>query len=105
MNLFIAKEASYLYSLTMEHWKIHIKGNVQGVGFRSAARQQAEESHVTGFARNEPDGSVYIEAEGNPRDLEQFYEWCRQGSEAADVEKVQIDKHENVKNHDAFKTF
>ena len=56
--------------------------------FRDSARRQANELGVTGFARNEPDGTVYIEAEGDEKTLEKFLVWCRQGPAQAKVEKV-----------------
>jgi acylphosphatase len=35
-------------------------------------------------------GSVYIEAEGEARNLEKFLDWCRLGPEGAKVEKIEI---------------
>lgn len=45
---------------------------------------------VSGFVRNEPDGSVYIESEGNDLDVKQFIEWCKKGPPAAKVTAVQV---------------
>lgn len=39
-------------------------GKVQGVGFRATARECARAAGVTGFVRNEEDGSVLMEAQG-----------------------------------------
>lgn len=39
-------------------------GEVQGVGFRYKATQVARELKLTGFVRNESDGTVYMEAQG-----------------------------------------
>lgn len=39
-------------------------GEVQGVGFRYKATQVARELKLTGFVRNESDGSVYMEVQG-----------------------------------------
>jgi acylphosphatase len=51
---------------------VHYQGQVQGVGFRMTAVQLVRQDPVTGWVRNEPDGSVRLEAEG-PRDaLEAF---------------------------------
>jgi len=47
-----------------KHVNITVKGRVQGVGFRYSAMEAAEELGIKGFVRNMPDGSVYIEAEG-----------------------------------------
>lgn len=47
-------------------------GTVQGVGFRATARSIAEPRPVTGLVRNEPDGSVWLEAQGQPGDVQAF---------------------------------
>ena len=73
-----------------KHLNIKIYGQVQGVFFRVSAKEQAEKLGITGFARNEKDGTVYIEAEGDEKKLDQFLEWCRNGPEAAQVEKIEV---------------
>jgi acylphosphatase len=50
------------------------RGRVQGVGFRATTRQVASRFRVTGFVRNEPDGSVLCVAEGEPSEVESFLE-------------------------------
>ena len=45
-------------------------GRVQGVGFRYRAYYAARENNVTGWVRNEYDGSVEMEAEGSPENIE-----------------------------------
>lgn len=72
----------------MKHYNIRIRGHVQGVGFRYAARRAAELYDVYGFVRNEPDGTVYIEAEGETLNLDMYLEWCRKGPGYGRVEKV-----------------
>lgn len=47
-------------------------GKVQGVGFRATARSIAEPMPVTGLVRNEPDGTVWLEAQGLPQDVEAY---------------------------------
>ncbi len=58
--------------------------------FRHSARLKAREIGITGFVKNEPDSSVYMEAEGDEKTLGQFLEWCKYGSESAKVEKVEF---------------
>jgi len=60
-------------------YKIQINGRVQGVGFRWSAVREAKRKGITGFVKNMPDGSVYIEAEGSSKQLKDFYEWCKNG--------------------------
>ena len=73
----------------MTHVNIKIFGEVQGVFFRDSARLKAREIGITGFVKNEPDGAVYMEAEGDEEALGQFLEWCKYGFESAKVEKVE----------------
>lgn len=47
---------------------IRFVGQVQGVGFRWTSRKVAEELGLTGWVRNEPDGSVSMELQG-PDDM------------------------------------
>ncbi len=72
----------------MKHYNIRVQGYVQGVGFRYSVRRTAELYSITGFARNEPDGSVYMEAEGEKFNLELFLTWCRKGPGHGRVDKV-----------------
>ena len=78
----------------IKHLNISVSGIVQGVYFRDSAKQKANELGVNGFARNEPDGGVYIEAEGAEDDLKLFVAWCHEGPPRAKVEKVQVDSGE-----------
>lgn len=68
--------------------KINIYGKVQGVGFRYSALQKANEMGISGFAKNRPDGSVYIEAEAEPEIIEQFVEWCKRGPSWSRVDNL-----------------
>lgn len=45
-------------------------GSVQGVGFRYKACYSAKNRGVSGWVRNLTDGSVEMEAEGYPADIE-----------------------------------
>lgn len=70
------------------HYAIRVTGLVQGVGFRASARFEAGRLGLRGFVRNEPDGSVYAEAEGEREPLDRFVAWCRRGPPHARVENV-----------------
>jgi acylphosphatase len=63
---------------------------VQGVGFRDAAYWIARKLYVAGFIMNEPDGSVYIEAEGEKAALDEFLAWCRKGPITAKITNVEV---------------
>jgi acylphosphatase len=69
-----------------KHYNISVAGRVQGVFFRASTKTSADRLNIKGFVRNERDGSVYIEAEGEEDNLEKFIEWCKQGSSGAEVQ-------------------
>lgn len=52
--------------------KMLVKGRVQGVGFRYCTKQLADTLHIYGFAKNQDDGSVYIEASGDDKAMKRF---------------------------------
>lgn len=69
---------------------IKVFGTVQGVGFRFYTNKKAIELGLSGYVQNKPDGSVYIEAEGDEVDLQTFIDWCNIGPQWARVKKVDI---------------
>ncbi len=75
-----------------KHLNIRVHGQVQGVFFRVKAKEEADDLGVKGFARNESDGTVYIEAEGFEELVQKFTDWLRIGPPQARVESVQIEE-------------
>jgi acylphosphatase len=69
-----------------------VKGEVQGVGFRWSVQRQAGELGLTGYAENLPDGSVRVEAEGDPNRLDQLEAYLRQGPRWAEVESLDVQR-------------
>ncbi len=65
-----------------------VYGRVQGTYFRAFVRSKATELGVTGYARNMPDGTVEVLAEGDRTKLEQLIAYLHVGPPAAKVEKV-----------------
>lgn len=76
----------------MEKTRAHIfvSGRVQGVLYRSGARQKARELGITGWAHNLIDGRVELMAEGEKEKVEQFAEWCGQGPPLAKVDGEEV---------------
>ena len=68
-----------------------VSGRVQGVWFRAGTRDQALELGLCGWAKNCPDGTVEIHAEGDKKTLEQFITWCRKGPPAARVSALEVE--------------
>lgn len=56
----------------MKNYKIIVFGTVQGVGFRYTTKAIADNMGIKGIVRNQSDGTVYIEAQGNSLLLSQF---------------------------------
>lgn len=79
-----------------------VTGRVQGVGFRHFTRTQANRLGLSGWVRNERDGSVRLEAEGPEEDVQALLEAVRQGSSAARVRDVQADWDEAKGAFDGF---
>jgi acylphosphatase len=50
----------------MERRRVRYGGRVQGVGFRATAQFLARQHPVTGWVRNEEDGGVLMEVQGEP---------------------------------------
>lgn len=73
-----------------KHVTLKISGLVQGVFFRAATREQAVALNITGLVRNEPDGSVYVEAEADEQKLMEFVEWCHHGPPHAVVKTCDV---------------
>jgi acylphosphatase len=63
----------------IKHFNFTIRGRVHGVGFRFSCMETAYRYGITGIVKNQDDGSVYIEAEGEEGDLEIFRKWCSKG--------------------------
>ena len=87
-----------------QHLNIKVYGLVQGIFFRVNAKEQAEKWGITGFAQNEEDGSVYIEAEGEKENLDKFIKWCNIGPTMAQVEKVVV-AEDQFKNFSKFEVY
>jgi acylphosphatase len=65
-----------------------ILGKVQGVFFRDSTRAQARQLSIRGMARNLPDGSVEVIAQGDDAALDLLRAWLQQGPRHARVEEV-----------------
>ena len=64
-------------------------------------RDRQRKMGIKGLVKNEKDGSVYIEAEGDETTLPMFLEWCNEGPDKSTVENVALADGE-VKNYRNF---
>ena len=68
-----------------------IRGRVQGVFFRGDMRDRARSLDVSGWVRNNPDGTVEAELEGEEDRLDLLLSWCRRGPAGARVDDVGVE--------------
>jgi len=69
-------------------WRVIIRGQVQGVGFRAWTEITALELGVEGWVRNCRDGSVEALFAGTEEVVLTIIELCRQGPPGARVESI-----------------
>lgn len=74
---------------------------MQGVSFRWQTQKKAKSFGLAGFVRNEADGTVYIEVEGEDVQAAKFLDWCKKGSLFAKVENVTVEQAA-VKGYNTF---
>jgi acylphosphatase len=68
--------------------RYQVFGKVQGVFFRRSAQLEAKRLRLRGFARNLPDGSVEVIAQGAEPELDAMRQWLHRGPRGARVEAV-----------------
>lgn len=70
---------------------IRVKGQVQGVNFRSSTVTEAAALGLTGRVRNLPDGSVEVITEGARSAVEELIAWCHHGPIRAQVDNLRVE--------------
>ncbi len=86
----------------MKRYHVIIHGRVQGVMFRHNAGKIADRLNITGWVRNNPDGTVEAVFEGNEDSLEKIISWCRKGPIGARIDKVNIKEESYRGEFEAF---
>ena len=71
-----------------------IAGRVQGVWFRKYTQNKAKELGLTGWVRNEANGTVALVAEGGDEPLKKLTKWLQRGSPGAKVNTVNVNWEE-----------
>jgi len=74
----------------LKAFKATVSGKVQGVWFRDSTRQEAIKLKVTGWVKNIPGGMVYLEAEGEEKNLKSLERWLHIGSPHSRVDIVDL---------------
>jgi len=76
------------FRVSMATFRYRISGRVQGVGYRYFALIEAQVLGVAGYAKNLPDGSVEVVAEGSDEAVQAFEGRLREGPAFCRVEIV-----------------
>ena len=84
-----------------KHVKLIVHGKVQGVGFRFSCSETAFRYGILGIVKNQSDGTVYIEAEGEDENIALFMEWCENGPMWARVSELE-EEQGVLKNYTSF---
>ena len=68
-----------------------VRGQVQGVYYRAQTVEEARALRLAGYARNLPDGSVEVVAEGPRQDLDRLIDFLHRGPSLARVTGVELE--------------
>ena len=76
-----------------DHVRAHVRveGYVQGVFFRTETQSRARSRGVSGWVRNDYDGTVEAVFEGGRAAVESLVRWCGEGPRGARVDDVRVD--------------
>lgn len=80
-----------------------ISGKVQRVGFRWWIKRQADRRGITGWVRNNEDGSVEAYLQGNKEKVEELTNQCRLGPPSSQVESVEIEFKKGTEDYRDFR--
>ncbi|MCY3723473.1 MAG: acylphosphatase [Candidatus Poribacteria bacterium] len=69
-----------------------ITGRVQGVGFRNFTQLNAKQLGINGYAKNLPNGTVEVVAEGDKAQLDALIALLKKGPRYARVDSLEIDE-------------
>ena len=65
--------------------EFNFEGNVQNIGFRFEVQSQAKSLGITGYAKNNEDGSVTAQLQGNLKDINKVIKNLQ------NIDRIQID--------------
>ena len=82
-------------------YKLCFYGMVQGVGFRYTAMHAANMFRLTGYVRNEYDGSVTCEVQGDEEAIDRFVATI-QGGRFIDISRIDRTVLETVQDERSF---
>lgn len=65
--------------------EFHFEGNVQNIGFRFEVQSHAKPLGITGYAKNNDDGSVTAELQGTQKNINKVITYLK------NIDRIQID--------------
>jgi len=85
------------------HAHLIISGQVQGVGFRYSAQQQATKHGLVGWVMNREDGTVEMKVEGSEDQISEYIIEIRNGfHQFIHVDNIELEKSNNEKGYKNF---
>jgi acylphosphatase len=73
-----------------------VRGRVQGVGFRWFVEREAHLLQISGWVRNNPDGTVEVLAQGTRDQLAGLHSRLHEGPRAARIDDVEVSEAEAI---------
>jgi acylphosphatase len=80
-----------------------VYGRVQGVGFRYYAYYEALKQQLTGWIKNNDDGTVELEVQGEKEAVQSFIEKISEGPPFAKVTKLETAYIEPISNEKTYR--
>jgi len=78
----------------MKNVRITISGKLNDTGYLYFTKQMAGQFNINGFVKYSDSDSVFIEAEGKPKALNKFIEFCKIGSYDSNVLSIETSEGE-----------
>ena len=81
---------------------ISVYGEVQGTGFRTWTKEQADKLNLSGWTRKASDGSIEIFSQGEEEKIYDFVSLCWDGPNMAFIDEVLV---KDTNTDDSFSVF
>ena len=87
----------------MRRVHILISGYVHGVGFRYYVLEKAQKLNLLGWVKNNLEGSVEVDAQGEEHNIDAFIDLCRKGPPLSHIKDIYIREELITKEFKDFK--
>ena len=85
-----------------KHLDITIAGKLYETGFRFVAMQAAYKYRITGTIKYNRFKNIFIQAEGEESNLDQFITWCRKGHPGSIIDNISIEESTAIVGYNSF---